>query len=155
MKEIDWAPITGYTVFCDDIRAEVTGKVTLVGTYNDAINVASDKPVNLPKLCASITYTEKAGLERPDKYELLVFFPGNDTEPQMRAPITLPESGNDPEVAIEKGHRMILKINLELAPFPAQNGFLRIRMLRGGEMVRLGSLKVNLAPPTEPADATA
>lgn len=45
----------GYTVFCDDIRHEITGKTTLVGVYNGQLIVSGSLPVTLPQICAAIT----------------------------------------------------------------------------------------------------
>ena len=45
----------GNTIFCDDIRHEITGKTTLVGTYNNVMIVSGDLPVTIPQICASIT----------------------------------------------------------------------------------------------------
>ncbi len=38
------------TIFCDDIRHETSGKLTLVGVYSDSL-VVSTLPVTLPRLC--------------------------------------------------------------------------------------------------------
>ena len=45
----------GYTIFCDDIRHEITGKTTLVGKYDSAMIVSGDLPVTIPQICASVT----------------------------------------------------------------------------------------------------
>ena len=38
------------TLFCDDIRHETSGKLTLVGVYTDAL-IVPELPVTLPRLC--------------------------------------------------------------------------------------------------------
>ena len=45
---------TGETIFCDDIRQEVNGKVTLVGCYANIINFASPAPAVLPTFAAYV-----------------------------------------------------------------------------------------------------
>lgn len=42
-----------HVIFCDDIRHEAGGKVTLVGAYGDALMVPYF-PITLPKLCARL-----------------------------------------------------------------------------------------------------
>ena len=42
---------TGSTIFCDDIRYEINGKVTLVGVYAADMVLPNDFPVTLPKIC--------------------------------------------------------------------------------------------------------
>lgn len=38
------------TLFCDDIRHETSGKLTLVGVYSDAL-IVPELPATLPRLC--------------------------------------------------------------------------------------------------------
>ena len=42
-----------HATYCDDIRQEVGGKLTLVGVYNGSLLVPSF-PVVLPKLCLAL-----------------------------------------------------------------------------------------------------
>jgi hypothetical protein len=41
----------GYSIFCDEIRNEVGGKLSFVGCYNAIMFAASKFPVTLPKFC--------------------------------------------------------------------------------------------------------
>ena len=41
------------TIYCDDIRHEVSGKLSYIGVYSTSMIVASF-PVTLPKLCVSV-----------------------------------------------------------------------------------------------------
>jgi hypothetical protein len=41
----------GYTIFCDDIRAEDGGKLSFIGCYNAAMFTSSAFPIKLTKLC--------------------------------------------------------------------------------------------------------
>jgi len=50
------------TIFCDDIRHEVGGKISFIGVYSEALLVPSF-PITLPKLCLSIKIITPA--ERP------------------------------------------------------------------------------------------
>ena len=50
------------TIFCDDIRDEVSGKVTYVGTYMSHL-YAKNFPLSLPKFCIAIKITvNKSGI---------------------------------------------------------------------------------------------
>lgn len=44
-----------HVLLCDDVREETSGKQTLVGVYNDSINIKT-LPVLIPKLYFRITY---------------------------------------------------------------------------------------------------
>lgn len=48
-----------HTIFCDDIRQEVNGKVSYIGVYADAL-LASRFPITLPKLCLALKVTTPA-----------------------------------------------------------------------------------------------
>lgn len=42
----------GYSIFCDDIRSEVGGKLSIMGTYAEAL-IVEEFPVTLAKLCVA------------------------------------------------------------------------------------------------------
>lgn len=44
-----------HVVYCDDVRSEIGGKITLVGIYNSDLQVPT-APVALPKLCVVSTF---------------------------------------------------------------------------------------------------
>ncbi|AIT79115.1 DUF6941 family protein [Novosphingobium pentaromativorans] len=45
----------GYAIFCDDIRDEINGKTTLVGTYNGEMFLQASLPATIPQLCCFAT----------------------------------------------------------------------------------------------------
>ena len=49
----------GYTIFCDDIRAEVGGKLTYVGSYSGTMLVHGSFPTIVPKLALGIVYCRR------------------------------------------------------------------------------------------------
>lgn len=48
-----------HAMYCDDIRHEIGGKVTLVGVYGEAL-IAHSFPLDIPKLCARLEMTTPA-----------------------------------------------------------------------------------------------
>ena len=44
----------GLTIFCDDIRSEIDGKISLIGCYTGRMMIGGEFPVILPKLGLSI-----------------------------------------------------------------------------------------------------
>src|SRR5215469_71646 len=79
MKVVPPSTPTGHTVFCDDIRYEVSGKITLVGVYAGEMGFVGEFPVTLPKLCLRIIYTEKPN-ESDEPVEVRVYLPGDPNE---------------------------------------------------------------------------
>jgi hypothetical protein len=56
MNRLQPPEIVGYTTFCDDIRFEVDGKVSLIGSYNGVMNIRGEFPATLPKFAMSTVF---------------------------------------------------------------------------------------------------
>src|SRR5262245_47170442 len=83
--------LSGYTIFCDDIRQEVAGKTSYIGVYQDSLITNAPFPMALPKFGISITIFDsplksKKFAEIPFK----VFLPGEDA-PALEGAMPLPE----------------------------------------------------------------
>lgn len=71
-------PVHDFTIFCDDIREESSGKLIIIGLYAKDIVLATPLPVTLPKLCfltrlngGSGEHEVKHSLKTPEGKELL------------------------------------------------------------------------------------
>jgi hypothetical protein len=42
---------SGFSIFCDDIRYEMSGKQTYIGVYDGSMRIASSAPATIPQLC--------------------------------------------------------------------------------------------------------
>jgi hypothetical protein len=174
MKVIDRQSTGGHVIFCDDIRHEITGKVSLIGAYAGIMFVQGNFPVTLPKLCVRITYWEKKG-ESDEPVELRIYFPGNKMDaPSLKADLGLDfraKAAEGPSPALEDGESeadrvrfltALMHVELTNLEIP-QEGLIRVRAFRGDSIVKLGALVIaphpnaNMAmfvapqPPTEPA----
>jgi hypothetical protein len=145
MTEISWPTPYGYTIFCDDIRNEIDGKVTLVGIYSADMIFKVPLPVIVPKLGIVISYFERRG-ESVDPIRLEVYLPGDeDGKPSITTDIphdnfrNIPES-NDPDaedVRINAIFHMVLSpVNI------IKKGRIRVRAVRGEDIIKLGSLRI-------------
>ena len=86
MKSLARTTPCGDTIFCDDIRHEITGKVTLVGVYSSHLFVASAFPTKV-KLCMRILYQEHPG-ESDLPLQLQIYLPGDkEGEAQIKADV--------------------------------------------------------------------
>jgi hypothetical protein len=144
-----YAPILdcyGYTIFCDDIRYEVGNKISYIGTYRSSMNLKGQYPLLLPKFVVSIHFFQKREVFVPPI--IWVFLPGNpDDKPaviQEFAPLeTLPP---------ESGDYIYLQYHLTLVPLTIQqDGAIKVRILRNGELHRVGALSVQIELPTSDA----
>lgn len=143
MTEINWPSTFGYTVFCDDVRHEMFGKISLIGIYQGEMKVVGVLPISIPKFALAIHYFETAG-ESDAPLELRVFLPGDlDDAPTHRFAMAFP-----PRAEVEKPPdgddvRVGIHFFMQMAPLViSQAGRIKVRMMRGDNIIRLGSLRV-------------
>ena len=80
-----------YLIICDDIRAEIGNKLTLIGTYTDNIYV-SKVPYSFPKLCFFIQYKDiRAG----DRFSIELIDPKGNKLGETINIIIPPDKGVD------------------------------------------------------------
>ena len=150
MKEVDWPVPCGYTIFCDDIRQEISGKRTLVGVYGASMYVNAEYPVTFPQLSMVVHYMEDPDIELPPLI-LKVFLP-DATEEEPSFQINLPKNfptaqqrrdGEAQEDERGDGLRLIMTFPIQLGGVEiAKPGPIKVRMERGDELIRLGRLNV-------------
>jgi hypothetical protein len=145
----------GYTIFCDDIRVEIGGKLTYVGVYTGPMLVPTF-PFTLQKLALSIVYFQKRQNIVP--FQLLVFLP-HDAEERPSATFGTDENefwaaiGTAEDVAITSGREPVyatahLQLTLNGLNL-VQPGNIRVRATRADKLIRLGILQVMLQRPVE------
>jgi hypothetical protein len=159
MDEIERSSPNGYALFCDDIRIERTGKVTLVGAYpSGVIFIFSDKkfPIALPKLCIYGSYFVSSSRTVP-LYSIHIILPG-DPEDAPSAKIT-PQNLNAtpfdlPQAMMMEDKSLMVGATFQLimSPFTIkQPGRIRVYAVLDGKGLRIGSLDVKIVP-LPPAD---
>jgi hypothetical protein len=148
------APIStpyGYTIFCDDIRHEVSGKVSLIGVYAGALITAAPMPLILPRLALRISYFERPG-ESSDPVDVAIFMPGENNFFQK---MTLPQEMRNANVFDTPDSEFFTSALLHVEISPAvlkEEGLIRVRAYRGDLEIRLGSLRVmRVAPDNTPS----
>lgn len=143
----------GATTFCEDIRRESGGSLTLVGVRRKAL-IVDAWPFTLPKFCFSIACS--APLEDDERLrdmEFQIFFPGDGPlEPSLRLS---PEGGSHPAVRdpllakwydlqLDGPRRVQITMDMEIGGFVVkEEGKIRVRgLLKSGETLHLGGLLV-------------
>jgi hypothetical protein len=152
MKTLDAPDFYGTTVFCDDIRRELGGKSSYIGIYGAKLFSHRDFPLLLPKFGFGVTYVQKrTAFIAPKKF--LIFLPGDeDDAPTIEADFEVGEPQNlsdatinpdyDPKTAVT-----ILGAQFIFSPFEIKKpGNIKVRVDRGGELVRLGVLAIERMP---------
>jgi len=136
-----------HCVFCDDIRAEVGGKLSLMGIYQGDLLVPV-QPTVLPKLCMVVTAVttadqpfEKVTARIASKER--VFLEQTLPEEAIAELQATLKASADPEDPYSK---MAIVINLAIAPFVVDSAFtLKATVIADGEELPAGRLRVGFA----------
>jgi hypothetical protein len=155
MSAQDNRPIAfGHVTFCDDIRLEQGGKVTLVGVYPNSMFVHGQFPFQLPKFGMLVSYSQRLDAPR-GPVELQIFLPGDpDDAPTIKGDLAMDDVVGDPDLAkrFERPGLPAVKyahVGMHIVSAPMilkSEGQIRVVAIREGGEIRLGSLRVMQAP---------
>lgn len=137
----------GHTLFCDDIRYEVGGKVSYIGTYFGAMYVNAEFPLTLPKFALSITFAQLKKRFDPN-FAAWIFFPGDpDEKPSVVAdfPTVHAHMALGGDYTMAQAHFVLSPLTIQMP------GEIKVRVFRQNELHRLGRLKVDRPPPSAPS----
>jgi hypothetical protein len=139
----------GYSIFCDDIRNEVGGKLSFIGCYNAVMFVSSTFPLVLPKFCAHMTVLTDAG--QPFLSVVARCYMPGETEPVIEEKIDTPDPAGQLELAAKAERHpkepqyIAVSASLILSPACIEvPGLIRIRAVVDGgpDEMKLGSLRI-------------
>jgi hypothetical protein len=165
MKLRDRPDVFGYTTFCDDIRQEAGGLVSLIGVYRARMFVHGTFPISIPKFGFAISYWQRRELVLPGPIRIRITLPG-DTDEKPSIETELPADAAEKMFAEEMQFATSISADTNFAAVHANfilaplvfncPGIIRVRAVRGDELVRLGSLRVlqgtaTAEPPAAPA----
>lgn len=151
----------GTVLFCDDVRQEMGGKVSLVGVYNREMAFLPGTlfPVTLPKLGVHISWCEPIDAKNNDltfqvgmrRFETKPDSPNDHTILEFRVDITKAKAEGLPaDLQGQLGVRGQVSPGVIISPcvlpFP---GILRAQAIVDGDIWPLGAVKV-YARPAEP-----
>lgn len=136
---------SGHTVFCDDIRHEIGGKLSLMGIYDREI-IVRKLPITLPKFCMVVTINEK--VSSVGQRKIKVIFESDDFEEENEKVLLEMEYQVPDDVVAEETEEFVMRSNrLELvaAPYKLEHpGKIKVRMYQDGDEIRLGAIMVKL-----------
>lgn len=149
----------GITTYCDDIRQEVGGKLTLVGCYSNEMTVFGAAPAALPIFCAIANLRVPITQEfRRIEFALSQEFDGVQKEilrDGFDAPIrTGGDASDSPSGEKATDRQFSIVFPMKIAPLLIEgDGLIRCRAYIDGTEIRLGSLKVKVQALEEVPDA--
>jgi hypothetical protein len=143
----------GIATFCDDIREEVGGKISLIGCYGPDMQFTGISfPIVIPKL--GVHVTSRFPVEPVPAIKLLLYLPGDlEDAPSMSAELPVPDELRSTPDANYMQHMLaslpdgepsrVLRYYFIVSPAPIrEEGFVRVRMMYGDQRIKLGSLKI-------------
>jgi Family of unknown function (DUF6941) len=136
----------GYTIFCDDIRAEQGNKFSLMGIYRAEMLVHQPFPVTVPKLGFYVVHREDPTVPL-HKMQLRIYVPGDpDDKPSYSADVEPMAAGAPPQPPAPDTRRTFLAHVLLNGVVLKEEGRIRVRMHHEDKVVKLGSLRIKHAP---------
>ncbi|WP_192215323.1 DUF6941 family protein [Methylobacterium bullatum] len=142
----------GIALFCEDIRNEVGGSISLIGVYQSDLVVPA-LPMILPKFAIAITVVTNPLPGDIQRIKLEVFFPGDGERPSIdinrevstKDAVTNKKSP-DPDVP---PHMKLLQ-NIFMSPIEiSQEGFIKVRVHINDTRIKAGVLRVIHMPEDE------
>lgn len=152
LKDNEWEP-HGFTIFCDDLREEKSGKTTYVGVYADTMYIVGDLPTAIPSLHFAIHLFSQPG-RRFSSLKVGISLPGELIDaPSIFTEVptdTVPENvvfPNDYGDKLEHP-RAHLMLKFGISPFVIERyGRIRVNARWDERLIPLSSLLI--APPPE------
>ena len=145
---------SGSVVFCDDVRHEVTGKLTMVGVYTGQMMLTDNLPVILPQICAVTTFRLAPPTETINPI-IKIFKSGEDAplfemtaEVSAAQPSDFSPPPSHPEADTVRFLQMVITAQMQnlVVTEPCT---LRVRAFVGDDEIRLGALQIIVAPQEE------
>ena len=137
----------GITTYCDDIRYELGGKLTLVGCYIGEMTAYGTAPIMLPTFCALVNFRASKALNFTEISVVLSQDTNGVIKELAKASLIAPENSS-----IEVSDSEISETQLALSiPFKltalvvGANCFIRCRAYIDDIEVKLGSIAINIA----------
>jgi hypothetical protein len=138
-------PRYGYTVFCDDLREEVGGKLSYMGNYRGVLNSLSPLPILIPKFVVIANFSEPLTDTVSDMI-IRIYGPGQQDGDTPLFETTIPASVAAEVAPVadlpERDQRRELMVPVTFAPLEVGAGRIRVQVVRGEEIYRIGSLLV-------------
>jgi hypothetical protein len=148
----------GFALFADDVRAEIGGKVSLMGMYQAEMFFPDNMPLPgvVPKLVVMIVYYEIHGSLQEDVSFKITYGLENDLLAEVAVPRTDILAGQAqapmPDESSKDSERIFnIRMPVVLSPFVIPKlGRLRVRAhYSDGKILRLGSMVLRQVPETE------
>lgn len=134
-----------FTIFSDDVRHEVGGKVSYIGVYSGKMMVQSF-PAALPKLCLTIKITTPSN--KPFQKLIAKIYKDQEVIAEGEIPaLELQPKEESTEIDPSNGKLRSTQMGFVFSPFMIDGPcFLRVRVENEGKELRGSGLRIEKAP---------
>jgi hypothetical protein len=147
MKIVEPQTPRGFSIFCDDVRLEATGKQIYIGVYTGEMFIQPAFPVTLPTFSIVMRFHERYG-ESSDDLVFRVYVPGVVdplfTSTASRDQINAVPQPDNPDSEFPHTELGIIATFSNL--MIREPGLIKARVVRGEEEINIGALRVRLNP---------
>ncbi len=131
-----------FCLFCDDVREEAGGKISLMGIYGEEMIIAAPFPCQVPKFCINIHMISPVE-DPPQSLNISVTYPPGTTIFQSGVSEGLPQ-----EVAVPGATKRNFLARVVITPMIfSEPGDLEVFVETEREIARAGRLKIRAADP--------
>lgn len=136
----------GHTVFCDDIRHETNGKLSLIGCYMGTMNVLNSAPTQIPLFSALISLSIPRSLD----FEKVKIWVEQETSSSSATIFELTLESNEVRAGLLNGEEALdfigIQIPCQWSPFSINSDEkVKARAYVDEELVNLGALQIKTA----------
>lgn len=162
VKLIESPDVFGSTIFCDDVRMEISHKIIYIGVYQGAMMIHQAFPYKLPTFCFAVLLQQRTEIFNP-KVTLRIFLPGDPDDAASDAASIVAEMGEhvsgaamkhaddvSDKAGIPQADRKFVTMTATLqmqALEIKQPGLIKVRADIGENRYKLGGLSVVSPPP--------
>jgi uncharacterized protein DUF6941 len=134
-------PRVATCIFCDDIRAELSNKISLIGIYGSDMLIASPLPALIGRFGVAVFLITDIG-DEPDHLSITIMMHPEETV-LIKAEANKPPQTEDVE---EGDTKRQLRAMFSLPAFTVtQEGYIEVRVDTGRETLRAGKLLLKSA----------
>jgi hypothetical protein len=143
----------GLTIFCDDIRHEFDGKISLIGCFPASTLLLGEFPTTIAKLGLSVHFVFPRA-QKIREFEVRIYLPEDRGDvPSITDKLDLPSEGLDlsqsqlPSIDTDVVPVTRITRNIILSPVQFKSeGLIRVRVVFNGTHVKAGTLGITHVP---------
>lgn len=148
MSERSYQPV-GYALYFDDLRQEINGKYSLMGMYDAVMILYDPVPTTFSSFGIFVHYQEPRDIAITRKGDIIfqVYFPWDEVDrPSITTPFPFEEIAKSAAPSREEEDLISLvafHFPIIIKNFVVQKtGFIRVRALLDGEIIRISALEI-------------